>query len=211
MRKIGWVVDCQNDFMHPSGALYVKHLNDPDDEGSAKIIPALQKTVRWMHDHCDIVFFTGDWHTRDDEEISDTPDFVSTFPPHCMAETFGAEIIPEFGVFLPLAVGPEYDPFLEVMKHVQNWKYPSLLILKNKFDVFAGNENIDAVLKMFTTPGAEVFICGVATDVCVKMAVEGFLHRGYNVSVFSNSVYGLGLIPDEELFSKWRSLGATLL
>ena len=32
-----------------------------------------------------------DWHSRQNEEISDDPDFKATFPPHCMAGEPGAE------------------------------------------------------------------------------------------------------------------------
>src|SRR4051794_18592452 len=86
--RLGWIVDVQFDFMRPAeqgGRLYVKHLADPLDSGAVQVEPAIARVAAWMREHCDGTVFTGDWHTDDDAEISRTsPDFVTTYPAHCM-------------------------------------------------------------------------------------------------------------------------------
>ena len=101
--KVGWVVDAQVDFMDPEGRLYVKDLGNEADVGARQVTGTLERAVAWMHDHCQVVVFTGDWHSYDDEEIDpDHPDpQKGTYPPHCMGrsddpqERLGAEIISE--------------------------------------------------------------------------------------------------------------------
>ena len=89
MNRVGWVVDCQWDFMNPSGRLYVKDLFDDSDAGAVKIEGKLVQAVAWMREHCEIVVFTGDWHGYDDAEIdTEAPDPErGTYPPHCMGRS----------------------------------------------------------------------------------------------------------------------------
>ncbi len=85
-RRVGWVVDVQNDFMRPDGRLYVHDLFNAGDVGASLATPAIVRTVAWMRDHCDVVVFTGDWHAYGDREIdTESPDATKgTYPPHCM-------------------------------------------------------------------------------------------------------------------------------
>ena len=36
---------------------------------------------------------TADWHNKDSKEFSSNPDYMNTFPEHCVAETSGAEFV----------------------------------------------------------------------------------------------------------------------
>ena len=76
MQILFWSVDCQKDFMLPSGKLYVK--------GAEEIVPNLN-TLTKLAKECKIkVVSTGDYHTLESKELSDKPDFVNTFPEHCI-------------------------------------------------------------------------------------------------------------------------------
>lgn len=73
------VVDMQNDFVSPEGALYVN--------GSEKIIKPIHDLIesqKW-----EIVIFTQDWHPLDHCSFS-------KFPAHCIQNTNGAELISQF-------------------------------------------------------------------------------------------------------------------
>ncbi|HEM46527.1 MAG TPA: hypothetical protein ENO23_05715, partial [Alphaproteobacteria bacterium] len=59
--RVGWVTDVQNDFMRPpeeGGRLYVAHLEDPSDEGAVQVRPAIERAVRWMEVHCEVIVYT---------------------------------------------------------------------------------------------------------------------------------------------------------
>ena len=74
------VVDMQNDFAHPDGALFV-----PDAEKSIPRIRALLEGARAAGAR---VVFTQDWHVEDDPEFR-------IWPRHAVAGTWGAEIVEE--------------------------------------------------------------------------------------------------------------------
>src|SRR5690606_3248908 len=89
-----WDVDTQFDFMTPpdqGGKLYVRDAGDPLDEGAEAIVPNLARLSRFARDEDVLRVATGDWHTLDHREIdAESPDFRSTFPPHCLAGEKGA-------------------------------------------------------------------------------------------------------------------------
>ena len=78
-RRVGWIVDVQNDFMLPAekgGRLYVHDLfDDGQDAGASQIVPVLVRAAEWMRAHCDAIVYTGDWHAHDDAEIDRNPFF----------------------------------------------------------------------------------------------------------------------------------------
>ena len=74
------VVDMQNDFAHPEGALFV-----PDAQ---KSIPAIQRLLEKARAAGVRVVFTQDWHDEDDPEFK-------IWPRHAVAGSWGAEIVAE--------------------------------------------------------------------------------------------------------------------
>ena len=74
------VVDMQNDFAHPDGALYV--------EAAAKSVPRIKELLEKARAAGARVVFTQDWHTEDDPEFR-------IWPRHAVAGTWGAEIVEE--------------------------------------------------------------------------------------------------------------------
>jgi nicotinamidase/pyrazinamidase len=89
-----------------------------------------------------------------------------------------------------------------------------VFIEKSRFSVFEGQPQTDVFLRALAERwgGApEVLICGVATDVCVRQAVEGFLDRGYGVRVVTDATWGLGLRTESELFAEWATRGVRLV
>lgn len=227
--RVGWVVDAQNDFLLPpeqGGRLYVHDLfDDGRDAGATRIMPALRRAVEWMRANCDVVVFTGDWHSYDDEEIdSESPDATKgTYPPHCMglspdaAEREGAAIHASIrpADALVLERGAGEDAARETAARAVAERRP-VFIQKNRFDVFTGNPATDAFLRELAAGlGAplEIYVAGVARDVCVKNAVEGMLApvRGYAVTVVTDATWGLGLEEESESLERWTAQGAALL
>ncbi len=227
--RIGWVVDSQNDFLLPpeqGGRLYVHDLFDNGaDPGATQCIPALIRAVRWMEAHCDAMVYTGDWHSYDDAEIDTVaPDARrGTYPPHCMGlspdpeERYGAEIIDAIRPADPIVLerGASDDDARRVVEQAIAAHRP-VFIHKSVFDVFEGNPATDALLRAFRERlGAplEVFVAGVARDVCVKQAVEGMLEpsRAYGVTVVTDATWGLGLEEEAVSLARWSDAGAALI
>jgi nicotinamidase/pyrazinamidase len=221
--RIGWVVDVQHDFMRPDGRLYVHHLFDASDAGAVRATSAIVRTVAWMRAQCDVVVFTGDWHRLGDREIDPVaPDpRKGTYPPHCMGlspdadERAGAALIPEIDPGSDALVLPrDADAVLAraVAQRAVAERRP-VFVQKREFSVFEGNDGADALVQALRDAlgGAPQFIvCGVATDVCVKQAVDGLLDRSARVAVVQDATWSLGLLPNAETFDLWVGRGATL-
>ena len=224
--RVGWIVDVQNDFMLPAapgGRLYVHDLGDSSDRGAQRIVGVLARVVEWMHANCDAVVYTGDWHKAGDAEIDAvSPDPTKgTYPPHCMGASpdpllaVGAALIVEVA---PAATATlTRDASNADAKRVVSETLAShkpIFIQKSRFSVFEGNPAAAALVRAMVdqlgkagAEDVEFVVCGVATDVCVKAAVEGLLDYGA-VTVVGDAVAGLGLEPDDALFAKWAALGA---
>ena len=221
--SVGWVVDVQNDFMRPDGRLYVHDLFDARDAGAAQAAAAIVHSVEWMRRHCDVVVYTGDWHAYGDREIdTESPDATKgTYPPHCMglspeaSERRGAALIAEIDPGPTTLVLPR-DATEALARDVAQQAVADrrpVFIQKREFSVFEGNTGADAfvaALRAALGGFPEFVVCGVATDVCVKQAVEGLLDRGAPVRVIRDATWSLGLLSAARTFDQWEGRGARL-
>src|SRR5438876_9471026 len=133
--RIHYDVDTQNEFMHPGGKLYVP--------GAEEAAPAMRRLVDAAREAGIVHVASADDHELTDPEISDEPDFVNTYPPHCLRGTRGAQKIPETEQAdpLPLVLLP-YPPGL-VPGLVSGRR--EILLLKKNFNVFT-NPNTEPLL-----------------------------------------------------------------
>ncbi len=192
--RIFWDVDTQVDFMEPDGKLYVP--------GAAEIVPALELLVAAARDANAIHVASADDHELTDPEISDDPDYTSTYPPHCLRGTRGAEKIAATKQRdpLPLSLVP-YPPGL-VPGLAEGRR--EIILLKKNFDVFT-NPNTDALLDALDPD--EIVVFGVATDVCNDAAIRGFLRRGRRVVFVEDAGRGLDAARTEACRAVWREGG----
>jgi len=200
-RVIFWDVDTQYDFMHADGKLYV-----PEAE---RIIPNLKRLSDYAHGHAICVVASADDHVASHPEISETPDWRSTFPPHCMRGTAGQKKIPETALRDPLVIEPA-----RVDRHVLADRLRAhkgdILFHKHRFDVFT-NENVPAVLDVLNPD--DIVLYGVATDVCDKAAVEGLLERRPHTRLFvvTDAVRGIDKDVSDQLLKDWGDEGVRLV
>lgn len=189
---IFWAVDCQKDFMNHDGALYIK---------DAEIIkPNLKKLSEFANFNNIQVINTKDYHHFGDEELSDTPDFVNTFPKHCIAGSTGEEFIDEINPDNYNGKNCSYlrytteDPSIQLDDR-------NIVITKNKFDVFTGNPHTDKYVKLINPDIVVVY--GVATNVCVNCAVLGLAKKGISIIVVKDAIKELPNLPVTEIYEKW--------
>src|SRR5438128_8882949 len=125
-RVIFWDVDTQYDFMKPDGKLYVP--------GAQDIIPNLKRLTDYAHTRGIRIVASADDHVMDHPEISDKPDWQSTFPPHCMRGTSGQKKIPETALRDPLVVEPARADAKPLAARLQAHQ-GDVLFHKHRFDV----------------------------------------------------------------------------
>jgi nicotinamidase/pyrazinamidase len=184
-----WDVDTQIDFMLPDGKLYVP--------GAEETVPAMKRLVDAARAAGVVHVASADDHELTDVEISTEPDFLTTYPPHCLRGTRGARKIPETEQEDPVPLALELVPDL----YLEGREF---LLLKKSFDVFM-NPNTDRILDRLGPD--EIVVFGVATDVCDDAAIRGFLARGLKVRFVEDAARGL---DDERVAIRttfWRENG----
>jgi len=193
MKTILWNVDTQFDFMREGWALPIPGAKDIEENLAWLVLDAEKRGRQVVN--------TADWHGLLTAELSMTPDYKTTFPPHCMRYTAGAEFVPATKPENPYVVDWNAERI-----DVGELTRREIVIYKDKFDVFAGNPFADKVVEAIKPERAIVF--GVATNVCVDYAVRGLLKRGVQVYVPTDAIKELPGLPLP--YEAWKELGAVL-
>jgi nicotinamidase/pyrazinamidase len=163
------VVDAQRDFMLPGGALYVA--------GAEACIPKIESALAAL-DPADVVgvLITQDTHDPDTYPASEE---ARQFPPHCLRGTEGWK----------LAVGlPTQLPVLSLEKGVFGmWEEPHVQVGPTGWSV--PRDHFFDALRLGGVE--EIVLMGVASDYCVRFALEGLVERGFRVTVPPGTTRGI--------------------
>lgn len=149
------IVDVQNDFCE-GGALGV--------EGGTRVAEAVSMLVAGAE--YDVVVATRDHHIDPGDHFSDTPDFVDSWPPHCVVGTPGCDFHPSFDLSSVAAVFSkgEYEA---------------------AYSGFEGTaEDGTALAPWLRARGVDsVHVVGLATDHCVRATALGAAAAGFTTTV----------------------------
>jgi nicotinamidase/pyrazinamidase len=193
-----WDVDTQVDFMLPSGSLAVP--------GAEALLPNLGRLTAAARAAGIPIVHTADDHDPHDPEIADDPDFVETFPAHCLRGTPGAERLPETAPSPDAADIPPDGAGVDVAAVA---RASEVVLRKNRFDAFSNPAT--APLLGALAPD-RVVVYGVALEVCDRYAVEGMLalDRGFEIVVVEDAVAALDPVRGKELLREWQAQGIRL-
>lgn len=172
------LVDMQRDFL-PGGALAVP-------EGD-EVVPVLRACVGKFAAADRPVFASRDWHPRDHCS------FVAQggpWPPHCVADTQGAEIDP--GLALPV------DTTIISKATTVN---------KDAYSAFEGTD-LNARLKRLGV--RRLFVGGLATEYCVLNTVRDALKLGYDVVLMQDAIRAIDAADGEQAVAELRGLQAEI-
>lgn len=166
------VVDMLKDFIEEKGALFC------GDE-CRKIIPFVVDTIEHMRNEGAAIIFLGDCHDKDDKEFA-------LFPPHCIVDTEGAELIDDLKV-----VPGEY--------YIKKRRYSGFY--DTDLDEVLASERVD-----------HVYLAGVCTSICVMETVADLRNRDYPTFVFRRGVADFDQEAHNFALERMeRILGATIL
>jgi nicotinamidase/pyrazinamidase len=182
------VVDVQNDFADLNGSLYV--------QGGETVIDIVNEEVRAAHGGRATVVYTQDWHPPD------TPHFAKdggTWPVHCVAGTWGAELHPALvvdGERIRKGTGGEdgYSGFTMA-------------------DPLSGSTSSTGLAEMLRSHGVErLVVVGLATDYCVKATALDGVGLGYPTTVVRDGVRPVDLEPGDgdRALEEMREAGVVL-
>lgn len=200
VRTLFWDVDTQVDFMVPEGKLYVP--------GAVEITENLGRLARHARAHGITRVASVCDHVLGDAELSSTPDYRTTFPPHCLRGSEGQRKIPATAMQGPVVVPNRPEDPAELRRRLERHT-GEILIEKSHFDVFS-NPNTALVLDALQPETLVVY--GVAQDVCDAHAIEGFLKRGGSRVVFvEDAAKPIDARRGAELLGDWKRRGVSVV
>jgi nicotinamidase/pyrazinamidase len=192
--RILWDVDTQGDFIEPGGKLYF--------EGAEKAKPAMARLVEAARATGIVHVASTDQHELSDPEISEEPDFDSTWPPHCLLGTPGAEKVAETKQLDPLPL-PLVPMPAAILRRVLEGRR-EFLIPKKQYDPFT-NANTETLVA--TLDPDEILLFGVATEICDDAAVRALVARGRRVTFVEDAARGVDESRAAACIAAWRERG----
>ena len=133
-----------------------------------RIVPAVNEYIEMFRIVGQPVFATRDWHPENHISFKENG---GIWPRHCVQNTEGAKFHPD------LKLPP--DAFI-----ISKGERPEL----EAYSGFQGTL-LDSLLKERGIK--RVFICGLATDYCVKNTAIGALNLGYTTFILSDAIKGV--------------------
>jgi nicotinamidase/pyrazinamidase len=184
------IVDVQNDFADPRGSLAVR--------GAVDVIPVINGEAALARNSRALVVLTQDWHPPR------TPHFIrdgGPWPPHCVFDTWGAELHPALDVPQGTAI---------VRKGSNGEDGYSAFTMR---DPGSGKDVPTMLEPLLQAAGVEeVVVVGFATDYCVKTTTLDAIRLGFQATVLTDAIAAVNVtVGDSELaLAELEAAGAVL-
>jgi nicotinamidase/pyrazinamidase len=177
------VADPQRDFCE-GGSLGVV--------GGTAAVARIDKLLNSDHGY-DFVIATRDHHINPGQHFSNQPDFVDSWPPHCVVGTAGAEFHDQltFRDFAAVFDKGEYKPAYSAFEGAT-----------------ATGETLAAWLRARGVD--QVDICGIATDYCVRATALDAVREGFQTTILLDLTAAVAPQRLPEITSELQTAGATI-
>ncbi len=179
------IVDVQNDFCE-GGSLAV--------QGGSAVAQAISDYVATTGARYDYVVATKDFHVNPGGHFSDKPDYLESWPRHCVAGTPGADFHPELDTTRVQAVFTKggYSAAYSGFEGADENGTPLLDWLRER--------KVD-----------EVDIVGIATDYCVHATASDAARGGFKTKVLLDMTAGVAPETTQRAVDDMRGLGVQLV
>jgi nicotinamidase/pyrazinamidase len=177
------VVDVQNDFCE-GGSLAVA--------GATSVVRAINAWLAGDRGYHHVVA-TKDFHVNPGEHFAEQPDYVDSWPQHCVAGTAGADFHPELNT----------APF-EAVFH--KGAYTAA------YSGFEGaSEDTSLTDWLRARDVDEVDVVGIATDYCVRETANDAAEAGFKTRVLVDLTVGVAPASTAEALDEMRGRGVELV
>nr|WP_255454041.1 MULTISPECIES: nicotinamidase [unclassified Thermococcus] len=151
-----------------------------------KIIPKVEEYIRRFKEKGALVVATRDWHPPNHISFKEQG---GPWPKHCVQNTEGAKFVvklPEDAIIISKADKPD----------------------KEAYSGFEGT-NLAEILKEKGIK--KVYICGVATEYCVKATALDALKHGFDVYILKDAIRGINPEDEEKALKELEEKGAKIV
>jgi putative nicotinate phosphoribosyltransferase len=181
------IVDVQNDFCE-GGSLAV--------EGGAAVAKGVAEYLG-VQVSAGVIVATLDAHVDPGSHFSESPDYLDTWPKHCVVGTTG---------------GQPHPNLMPALGQIEMWFAKGAH--EAAYSGFEGRsttsgESLDEYLKRRRVTSVDVV--GIATDYCVAATVRGALACGYSVRILSDLVAAVDPIGGKSALDEFASMGVEIL
>jgi nicotinamidase/pyrazinamidase len=187
MSKALFIVDVQNDFTE-RGALGVT--------GGDEVAERITRYLELHADEYSIVVASRDWHDGENDNgghFAAEPDFVDTWPVHCVGGTYGAE----------------YDEVFDTSRVTHHLKKGQGRPAYSLFEGVA--EDGRTATQLLAEHGIlDIDVAGIATDYCVRASALDAIAAGRHVRVLTDLVAGVHPESSERALAEIAHAGAEL-
>jgi len=178
------IVDVQNDFCE-GGSLPVAG----GAEVAAQVSALLRRDPgRWEH-----VVATKDYHVDPGPHFGDPPDYVDSWPAHCVVGTPGAE----------------FHPALDTDRVEAVFHKGERAAAYSGFEGRAGSIGLAAWLRMHDV--SDVDVVGIATDHCVRATALDAAREGFATTVLLDHTAGVAQDTTDRALAQLDEVGVTLV
>ncbi len=190
MNKALIIVDVQNDFCE-GGALAVA--------GGNSVAEGVARYLARCRGEYALVAATKDWHIDPGSHFSDTPDFVHSWPQHCLAGTTGADLHPELRNVREL---------IDVVCHKGH--YSAAYSGFEGVAEFPSGYSGPIFLEQYLTQKeiTHVDVVGIATDYCVKATVMDALKAGFSTTIITPLTAAVSPVTCQTALTEMVAAGA---
>lgn len=189
------IVDVQYDFC-PGGALGV----DGGDDVASRIVDHVNA------EGYDFVVATQDWHIEPGSHFSDEPDFVDSWPVHCVADTHGAALHANLD---PLH--DRLDGIFRKGEYTAGYSgFEGRLALADGDEPGSGPDASPTPLlaEWLTEHDVnEVRVVGIAADYCVRATALDAVRAGFRTAVVPALTAAVHPDKFSDVLSEWREAG----
>lgn len=185
MRKALIVVDVQNDFCE-GGSLAV--------QGGADVASRVSALINSPQSGYDVVVATRDHHIDPGAHFSDDPDFVDSWPVHCVVDTAGADFHPNLDT-------SGIDEVFRKGEHAA------------AFSGFEGRAGDGTALAdwLRNRDVTHVDVCGIATDYCVRATALDAQAAGFTTHLLVDLVAGVAAETAQAAVNEMQAAGIGLV
>jgi nicotinamidase/pyrazinamidase len=180
------IVDVQNDFCE-GGSLAVA--------GGAGVAAAISRLLagepgRWEH-----VVATKDYHIDPGPHFADRPDFVESWPPHCVVGTAGSEFHPDLAT-------DRIEAIFHKGEHAAAY---------SGFEGHAGGGG-EGLADWLRDRGVDtVELVGIATDHCVRATALDAVREGFDTTVLLDLTAGVAAQTTDAALRQLDTAGINLV
>jgi len=197
-----WDVDTQYDFIMPDGKLCIP--------GATQLLPNLARLTHLAHRRSQRIRILASVcdHEESDAELSSTPDFRETFPPHCLHGSVGQTKVASTELNKVWKVSNRKMAAKCLSQKLERYD-GDILILKQMFDVFSNPNTEDILIHL---DPRQIYVYGVALDVCVARVIEGLLRLARpNLFLVRDATESIDRARGESLVKQWSLAGIRLI